>query len=94
MSAISSNTWDEDNIGLPDDSVKQHLIDQACEVLKQDISKADHIELHRWRFANIAKQTGHHALIDHENKLAAIGDWCIKGRVEAAFISGHNMAIS
>lgn len=88
----STNEWAEENIKLRDNSVKKHLVNEVCDVLKQDITRADHIEIHRWRYANIEKQTGEKALIDRENKLAAIGDWCIKGRVESAYISGKNLA--
>jgi predicted NAD/FAD-dependent oxidoreductase len=89
----STNQWAEENIELHDDRVKRHLINEACDVLQQDISHANHIQLHRWRYANIEKQTGEKALLDRENQLAAIGDWCIKGRVESAFISARNLAI-
>ena len=87
----SSNSWAEANISLDNDNVKIHLIKEACDVLKRDITKARHISLHRWLYANINKQAGAKALIDTENKLAAIGDWCIKGRVESAFISASEL---
>jgi predicted NAD/FAD-dependent oxidoreductase len=89
----SSNAWAEDNIDMQDVYVMQHLITELCDVIEQDVSAADYVDLHRWRYANIAKQKGDKALIDQSNRLAAIGDWCIQGRVEEAFISGNSLAI-
>lgn len=54
--------------------------------------KAEHIDLHRWRYANIHKQSGEPALIDMNHRLAAIGDWCIQGRIESAFFSAMQAA--
>ena len=61
-------------------------------VLGADFPQADHIELHSWRYVNIGSQQGDKALIDAPNRLAAIGDWCIKGRVESAFLSAMQAA--
>jgi predicted NAD/FAD-dependent oxidoreductase len=91
--AHSSNAWAEDNIDMQDEYVKRHLINELHDIIKQDIAVADHVDLHRWRYANIAKQNGDKALIDQDNRLAAIGDWCIQGRVESAFISGNSLVI-
>lgn len=54
----SSIPWAEANIGLENDSVTTHLINQTCDVLKQDVTQAEYINLHRWRYANVDKQTG------------------------------------
>ena len=92
--AHSSNAWAANNPGLEDASVIELMIKELSDISKQDMSNAAHIDLHRWLYANIEKQTGNQALIDADNRLAAIGDWCIKGRVESAFISGRKLAMS
>ena len=92
--AHSSNAWAANNLGLEDASVIELMIKELGDISKQDMSNAAHIDLHRWLYANIEKQTGNQALIDADNRLAAIGDWCIKGRVESAFISGRKLAMS
>ena len=53
---------------------------------------ASHKDLHRWRYANIQRQAGEPCFFDAANQLAACGDWCIEGRVEAAFLSGQALA--
>jgi predicted NAD/FAD-dependent oxidoreductase len=92
--AHSSNAWAANNHGLEDASVIELMITELSDITKQDMTDAAHIDLHRWLYANIEKQAGDQVLIDVDNRLAAIGDWCIKGRVEAAFISGRKLAMS
>ena len=92
--AHSSNAWAANNLGLEDASATELMIKELSDIAKQDVSDAAHIKLHRWLYANIEKQSGDQALIDADNRLAAIGDWCIKGRVESAFISGRQLASS
>ncbi len=84
----STNQWAEENIELDNEAVTKFLIQETSAVIEQDVSVAEHIDMHRWRYANIQKQYGDRSFIDNSNRLAAIGDWCIKGRVESAFLSG------
>ena len=90
----SSNAWAAETLGLDVASVAEIMISELGRVLKHDMSNAAHVDLHRWLYANIEKQQGGQALIDVNNRLAAIGDWCIKGRVESAFISGRKLGMS
>jgi renalase len=84
----ASNRWAEANMELADAEVIDRLVAETSRVTGLDVGRADHIALHRWRYANPGRQKGEHSLIDAERRLAAIGDWCIHGRVEAAFLSG------
>lgn len=85
--AHSTNKWAEDNIDADPEKVKKHLMLELSDVIGQDLKSADHIDLHRWRYANVEKQQGQKAYIDFDNNLVACGDWCIEGRIEAAFNS-------
>jgi predicted NAD/FAD-dependent oxidoreductase len=92
--AHSSNAWTANNLGLEDDSVIELMLKDLSEISGQDMPDVAHIDLHRWLYANIEKQAGDQVLIDVDNRLAAIGDWCIKGRVESSFISGRKLAVT
>lgn len=48
--------------------------------------------VHRWRYALVETPAGARAFFDSELGLGACGDWCIGGRVEAAFDSGLALA--
>ncbi len=88
----ASNRWAEANMALADEAVVAALREAAGRTIGEDLKTADRVALHRWRYANPGPQTGDTALVDVGNRLAAIGDWCIRGRVEAAFQSGRDAA--
>ncbi|MCZ8103530.1 MAG: FAD-dependent oxidoreductase [Burkholderiales bacterium] len=56
-----------------------------------DIHAARYVAAHRWRYAQVETPAGSPFLHDPSG-LYACGDWCIGGRVEAAFDSGHAAA--
>ncbi len=89
----ASNQWAEANMELADSSVITQLIAETSRVIGEDVGQAGHVALHRWRYANAYQRQadqrqGLYSLIDDQHQLAAIGDWCIRGRVESAFLSG------
>ena len=84
----ASNQWAEANMKLSDSAVIEYLVAETGRVTGLDIDRADFIGLHRWRYANPGRREGQPSLVDSEQQLAAVGDWCIHGRVEAAFHSG------
>ncbi len=47
---------------------------------------------HRWRFAEAVENAGEACLYDSEQRLGACGDWCLEGRIEAAWRSGRALA--
>ena len=90
--AHSTNDWAEAHIEDDLVDVQSHLLDELGYIMEHDLTHADHIALHRWRYANIEKQSGDTFLMDQANQLAACGDWCIQGRVESAFLSATHLA--
>lgn len=47
---------------------------------------------HRWRYAQVRTPLGQDFVWDGAARLGACGDWCIAGRLEAAFLSGRALA--
>ena len=88
----STNNWAEEHLDDDVDTVKEYLCSQVAEIIGQNVYSAQHIDLHRWRYANIPRQDQNTLYIDSESKLAACGDWCKKGRIEEAFRSGFELA--
>ena len=88
----SSNQWAEQKLTADPRKILKHLCEQTSKIINQDVNLAQHKALHLWRFANISKQAKNKVLIDPQQQLAACGDWCIQGRVEAAFLSGFKLA--
>jgi predicted NAD/FAD-dependent oxidoreductase len=94
MVVHSTNAWAEAHMEDDTNFVLQHMLDVASSVTGQDLQHARHRKVHRWRYANIGKQEGPTHYIDQRNALAACGDWCVHGRIEAAFTSAYDLAES
>jgi predicted NAD/FAD-dependent oxidoreductase len=47
---------------------------------------------HRWRFALADRPLGEPCLWDPRTRLGLAGDWCLDGRLEAAYLSGSHLA--
>jgi renalase len=48
-----------------------------------------HVEAHRWRYSLVTEPVGQPALFDAQAGLGLCGDWCLGGKIEAAFLSGR-----
>ncbi len=88
----STNAYADAQLDEPLESVQRHLCTELQDVTGIDAKHADFCQLHRWRYANIGQQSGPPALIDADRRLAACGDWCIRGRIEFAFSSAATLA--
>ena len=89
----STNRWADTNIDLDDDSVTAYLQQELARVIGLDVSSAEHVALHRWRYANIGRQQGEDFFLDCDQRLGATGDWCIHGRIESAYLSAWKLAL-
>ena len=87
----ATNRWANEHLEEPEANITDHLVKTLASVLP-NMPKPTHIDLHRWRYANIAKQKGERSFLDASGGLASCGDWFIQGRVEAAFESALDLA--
>lgn len=83
--------WSEIHKNDDKADIQQLLIDELSDILQLNAHKAQHQTIHRWLYAGVAQAAGEDYLLDDKQQLAACGDWCIEGRVEAAFLSGHRL---
>ena len=88
----STNAWADAHLEDSIDFVLRHMLDEASLVTGEDLGGAVHREVHRWRYANIDIQAGPTYFVDADNRLAACGDWCVRGRIESAFTSASDLA--
>jgi len=86
----STNSWADKHIDNDLRYVTQKMKNKLEEILNSKINPV-YSDLHRWRYANIESQNGPKFYYDSKLNLAACGDWCIKGRVESAFISALSL---
>jgi len=92
MLVHSTNSWAEKHLFDDRQSAISYLIKETTRIIGHDTSKADHIDIHAWKYANIGKLKNSSLLIDYQNNLASCGDWVTQGRVESAFDAGFIMA--
>ena len=86
----SSNAWAEEHIEDVD-GAKAAMI-EALHGLVEKLPEYEVLGFHRWRYAAAPEQADEAFLIDEGLRLGACGDWLIKGRVEAAYLSGRALA--
>ncbi|MFN3213181.1 MAG: NAD(P)/FAD-dependent oxidoreductase [Henriciella sp.] len=88
----SDNEWAEAHLESDPDQIRATLLEAASSLAGTDLSIAPHQAMHRWRYAATRKSTDAPFLLDSELQLAACGDWCLGGKVEAAFLSASELA--
>lgn len=88
----STNAYADGNLDEALQDVERHLLKEVSAVVGADCSGAPFRQLQRWRYANVDKRDGPVSFVDTEQKLAGCGDWFRRGRVEAAFLSGRDVA--
>ena len=88
----STNAYADANLDTQQTVVQDHLLREVFAVTGIDCAQASFCQLQRWLYANADKQTGPACLVDAEKQLAGCGDWFRHGRVEAAFLSGLDVA--
>ena len=93
MIVHSTNSWAEQNMNTDLTKVQEELVEFTSAILGFDVTSADYVETKRWRFANSVRQTDQPFFLDRSSQLASCGDWCIRGRIEAAFLSAKKLAV-
>jgi len=91
--AQSTASWATNHLESDQSMVKRALVESLSAIMDLDLFSAEHIDLHRWRYAKVESYSrSQPGFVDFQNQLAACGDWCIDGKIEAAFDSGVQTA--
>lgn len=91
----TTNSWAEDHISDDQDMLLKYLISETEKLLDCNLKNAKYISLHRWLYSNVSigLDGSKECLVDKNLNLAVCGDWCIQGRVEAAYLSSLSLSI-
>ena len=90
----ANNAWADQRLDEDPKEIETFLHQEIKTTLGLDAAKAAVTSFHRWRYAATQTPLGQHYWRHESGQLAAIGDWCIKGRVEAAYDSAMALARS
>ncbi len=89
----ASAAWSAEHLEDDAERVKAKLLKAFAEITNIRATPA-HAQVHRWRYAKTDKPLGVSHLWDAQLRLGVCGDWCLGHRVEDAFVSGLELALS
>jgi renalase len=89
--ALASNKWAEENMETDIETIKAQMLHTLLRIMQCSDEGILDLQIHKWRYANAGKNNQFKYLLDPASKLAAIGDWCIQGRIECAFMSANQL---
>lgn len=92
MVAHSSPEWAQQHLDEAPEAAEAALLAAVLEQVPALEERVVATRLHRWRYASIERPVELPYLLDTASGLAAIGDWCLANRAEAAFTSGYELA--
>ena len=93
----SNNAWAQDHIDDDLVQTKAYLLEQLSSLALFNPGEADHIDMHRWRYALKVVEGGSaenkaEAYLDPSLQLASTGDWCVASRIEDVWLSACRLA--
>ena len=89
----ASAAWSQEHLEDDPERVMSKLLKAFAEVTGIRTEPAQ-MAVHRWRYAQTSRPLGQSHLWDASDRIGACGDWCIGHRVEDAFISGLELALT
>ena len=89
----ASAAWSQEHLEDDPQRVQAKLIKAFSEVTGIH-AEPSHVDSRRWRFAQTTAPLGKSHLWDAKTGLGVCGDWCLGQRVEDAFISGLELALT
>jgi predicted NAD/FAD-dependent oxidoreductase len=81
--------WSRIEFDQPPARVLAALLERFSERIGLSLPPVVLSDCHRWRHARVERPLGEPFLWDREAGIAFCGDWCLDGRAEAAWLSGH-----
>ena len=89
----ASAAWSQEHLEDDPQRVQAKLIKAFSEVTGIHAEPA-HVDSRRWRYAKTTTPLGKSHLWDARSGIGVCGDWCLGERVESAFVSGLELALS
>lgn len=89
----SSPAWSQEHIHDDLGRVQDKLLKAFAEVTGIR-AEPSFVDSQRWLYAKTVQPLGKNYLWDAKKKLGVCGDWCVGHRVEDAFVSGLELALS
>ena len=88
----ASPEWSRNHLEADREAVAEDLRHAFRSAVDTGIPKPAFAAAHRWRYARVEVPLGEACLFDADLAIGACGDWCLGGKIEAAFLSGRALA--
>ncbi len=85
--------WSQEHLEDDAERVQGKLLKAFAEVTGIH-AEPHHVQMHRWRYAKTETPLGRSHLWDADAGIGLCGDWCLGHRVEQAFVSGLELALT
>lgn len=89
----ASPAWSAEHLEDDPDRITAKLLKGFAEITGIHATP-NHAVAHRWRYAQTQRPLGEPCLWDARRGLGLCGDWCLGHRVESAFLSGLELALT
>ena len=90
--AQAGPSWSAERLQLEHGAIADQMLAMLCDRIGASPSSAIHAVAHRWRYASVAQALGVPFVRNDDATLYLGGDWCLQGRIEAAWTSGTAIA--
>jgi renalase len=85
----ASANWSTAHLEEAPEAVAATLLAAFRDVTGSGAIEPAYTAAHRWRYALVTEPVGEAALYDRPSGIGLCGDWCLGGKIEAAFLSGR-----
>lgn len=85
-------SWSLRHLEEPGEIVAGRLLARLAAITGVELPPMRHLTAHRWRYALVERPLGRPCIWEPAARLGLCGDWCLGGRVEAAYLSGLALA--
>lgn len=88
----ATGSWSEPRILGSEEEAREALLTAWRRHLKVPEPPLKELVVHRWRYALTTRALGTATMFDQQNGLGVCGDWCLGAGLEAAYLSGRELA--
>lgn len=88
----ASPEWSAKNFNLTIEEIEKILLARFASVFNIELPEITFQKTHKWKYALPTSPPSWGCLQNEEESIIYCGDWCVSGRVEGAFLSGHSAA--
>ena len=88
----ATKEWSQKNIERGQDWITAQLFGEFLNITGFESYETKYKQVHLWRYGIVDNPLNQNFILDNNRNIALCGDYCVGNNIEAAFISGENLA--